>query len=123
MLTVLREGDRRCKPRPSGRAVVALVYLKQHLTLAQSAAGFRISVGTAHACVRSIVALLARRAPGLTAALRTGKAAGAGYVLLDGTLAECDLVARGHGDFSGKHRRHGVNLQVVTDPAGRLLWV
>lgn len=72
-------------------------------------------MGTAHAYVRSVVSLLARGAPGLTAALRTGKEAGAGYALLDGTLAECDRVVGGHGDFSGKHRRHGVNLQVGTD--------
>ncbi|MGW9286476.1 transposase family protein, partial [Streptomyces diastaticus] len=26
-------------------------------------------------------------------------------------------------DYSHKHRRHGVNVQVVTDPGGRLLWL
>ncbi|MER6785822.1 transposase family protein, partial [Streptomyces sp. NPDC000658] len=26
-------------------------------------------------------------------------------------------------DFSQKHRRHGVNVQVVADPAGKLLWI
>lgn len=29
----------------------------------------------------------------------------------------------GRADYSHKHRRHGVNVQVVTDPDGRLLWL
>ncbi|MFB7545983.1 transposase family protein [Streptomyces zaomyceticus] len=29
-----------------------------------------------------------------------------------------------HGpDYSHKHRRHGVNVQVVTDPTGHMLWI
>jgi hypothetical protein len=27
-----------------------------------------------------------------------------------------------HGAHSGKHKRHGLNVQVLTDPAGRLIW-
>ncbi|MEU2834746.1 transposase family protein, partial [Streptomyces lavendulae] len=65
-------------------------------------------------------ALLAGRAPGLTAALRSSDAR---YVLLDGTLAECDRVGDSRADYSGKHRRHGVNLQVITTPDGTLVWI
>lgn len=44
-------------------------------------------------------------------------------MLLNGTLAECDRVGNGRADYSHEHRRHGVNVQVVTDPDGRLLWI
>lgn len=63
---------------------------------------------------------LAEHAPGLLKVLREYDS---GFVLLDGTLAECDRVGDGRADYSHRHRRHGVNVQVVTDPGGRPLWL
>ncbi|BCM70530.1 putative transposase [Streptomyces sp. EAS-AB2608] len=119
MLVVTREGDRCCKPRPSQRALVALVYLREHTTWAKIAAGFGIRESTAHAYTTAIVGLLAERAPGL---LKTLREAAPDFLLLDGRLAECDRGGDGRAD-SHKHRRHGVNVQVVTNPGSRLLWL
>ena len=63
---------------------------------------------------------MSRRAPEL---LRVLREADPDHVPLDGTLAECDRVGDSRADFSQKHRRHGVNVQVVTDPGGKLLWI
>ncbi|MFK0297218.1 transposase family protein, partial [Streptomyces sp. NPDC090442] len=63
---------------------------------------------------------LAQYAPSLTEALTSHHADG--YVLLDGTVAETDRVAA-KGHFSGKVRREGVNVQVITAHEGRLLWL
>ncbi|GHJ97894.1 hypothetical protein SNE510_74130 [Streptomyces sp. NE5-10] len=99
--------------------MIALVYLREHTTYAKLAAGFRISECTAHAYVQSVIKLLASRAPSLTQALRRARPE---CVLLDGTIAECDRVGDHERNYSGKARRHGVNIQDVTDPAGELIW-
>lgn len=45
------------------------------------------------------------------------------FVLLDGILAECARVGGSLAGYSAEHRRRGVNVQVVTDPAGEVLWI
>ncbi|MFX4294898.1 transposase family protein, partial [Streptomyces bohaiensis] len=43
-------------------------------------------------------------------------------VLIDGTLLPIDRIAADRPFYSGKHKRHGMNVQVIADPFGRLLW-
>ena len=47
-------------------------------------------------------------------------------MILDGAAAADRPSGQGSGSrpahFSGKHKAHGVNVQVIADPAGRLVW-
>jgi hypothetical protein len=43
--------------------------------------------------------------------------------VLDGTLIPIDRVAADRPFYSGKHKRHGMNLQVIAYPRGDILWV
>jgi DDE superfamily endonuclease len=43
--------------------------------------------------------------------------------VIDGTLIPIDRVAADRPFYSGKHRKHGMNLQVIASPQGEILWV
>ncbi len=44
------------------------------------------------------------------------------YVILDGTVLPIDRIAADRPHHSRKKRHHGMNVQVLADPAARLLW-
>jgi hypothetical protein len=111
------------KLNPGQQALLVLVHLRKGEPFAQVAAGFGVGTATAWRYVTETVSLLAARAPKLRQAVRAATKAGYPYVVFDGTLIRIDRVAADRPFFSGKHRCHGMNLQVLAGPAGQLLWV
>jgi hypothetical protein len=111
------------KLNPGRQALLVLAYLRKGDTFAELAAGFGISTDTAWRYVTETVALLAARSPKLRQALRDAKDAGHAYLVIDGTLIPIDRVAADRPSCSGKHRRHGMNLQVISSPDGDIVWV
>ncbi|CAM5603383.1 IS5 family transposase [Streptomyces diastaticus subsp. diastaticus] len=102
------------------QALLALAHLRVGHTYAQLAAGFGVGTTTAYRYVTEAVDLLADLAPTLADAVRT--ASTKAFVLLDGTLLPIDRIAADRPFYSGKHKKHGMNVQVLADPFGRLLW-
>lgn len=111
------------KCNPGQQALLVLAHLRKGETFAALAAGFGIGTATAWRYVREAVTLLAARAPRLRDALRAAMKAGHASAVIDGTLIPIDRVAADRPFYSGKHRRHGMNLQVISSPAGEILWV
>ncbi|MCI4040195.1 transposase family protein [Streptomyces sp. TRM75563] len=106
---------------PAARqALLALAHLRCGDTYAQPAAGFGIGIATAFRYIREAVETLATLAPSLAEAIKAIRAKA--FVILDGTLLPIDRIAADTPYYSGKHKLHGMNVQVLTDPFGRLLW-
>ena len=107
------------KLSPGRQALLVLAYLRTGDTFAELAAGFGIGTATAWRYVTETTALLAARAPKLRQALTSAKKAGHAYVVIDGTLTPIDRVAADRPFYCGRHRRHGMNLQVIASPGRR----
>ena len=116
-------GSRWRRLNPGQQALLVLAYLRKGETFAELAAGFGIGRTTAWRYANETVELLAGRAPKLRAAVRDAKKAGHAYVILDGTLIPINRVAADRPFYSGKHKKHGMNLQVIASPDGDILWV
>lgn len=79
----------------------------------------RLSAST-YRYVAEAVEVSAALAPTLTEAVRT--ASSKAFVLLDGTLLPVDRVAADRPFYSDRHKKHGMNVQVIAGAFGRLLW-
>jgi Helix-turn-helix of DDE superfamily endonuclease/DDE superfamily endonuclease len=100
------------------QALLVLAHLRKGETFTELAAGFGVGTATAWRYVTETVALLAARSPKLRQALDQARRAGQAYLVIDGTLIPVDRVAADRPFYSGKHRRHGMNLQVIASPDG-----
>ena len=101
------------KLNPGRQALLVLAYLRKGETFAELAAGFGVSTATASDMYETCLA----GCPSLSCV------AGHAYLVIDGTLIPIDRVAADRPFCSGKHRKHGMNLQVIASPGGDIVWV
>jgi hypothetical protein len=106
------------------QAVLVLRWFRQDIGMPTLARDAGISQATGYRYLHEGIDVLAARAPDLHSALEQGKAASWSHVVLDGTLVRTDRCRVRNPEYghdlwySGKHRAHGGNVQVVCDPAG-----
>ncbi|MGW2425989.1 transposase family protein [Streptomyces sp. NPDC001709] len=102
-----------------------LAVLRHDQRIADMAGGNAVGDTTVRRWRDELISLLAARAPRLDRACKKIAKRGGEVVLIDGTLIP--TVRRtgtaNRPNYSGKHRRHGLHFLVLTDEAGRLIWI
>jgi DDE superfamily endonuclease len=110
------------------QAVLVLRWLFDDTRMAQLARDNGIGRSTAYDYRDEALAVLAARRPTLHGVLLAAKAAGYTHVIVDGTLIHTDRISTPGPTsgvdlwWSGKHRHHGGNVQVISAPDGWPLW-
>lgn len=110
------------------QAVLVLRWFLDDARMTALARDNAVSISTAYDYRDEGVAVLAARKPSLHGALLAAKAAGHTHVIVDGTLIHTDRIDTPGPTkgvdlwWSGKHKHHGGNVQVVSAPDGWPLW-
>ncbi|WP_433425745.1 HARBI1 family protein [Microtetraspora malaysiensis] len=112
---------------PFKQAVLVLRWFLDGTRVRQLATDNAISRSTAYDYLHEGIDALAADAPDLATALAGAKARGAGHLNLDGTVIRTDRISTPGPNgadlwWSGKHKHHGGNIQVLSDPEGFPLW-
>ncbi|MCE0765951.1 transposase family protein [Pseudonocardia kujensis] len=106
------------------QALLVVAHLRKGETYTDLAAGHGVGTTTVFRYIHEAIEVLAALAPDLRTAVEV--AVRKAFVILDGTLLRMDRVGMGSGRdrpyYSGKHKCHGMNVQVIADPAGRSVW-
>ena len=110
------------------QAVLVLRWYLDGTRIAQLACDNGIGKSTAYRALHEGIDALAAAAPGLPEAIASAKAAGHTHLNLDGTVIRIDRCAAPGPNgadlwWSGKHKHHGGNLQVLSDTDGWPLWI
>lgn len=113
---------------PFVQAMLVLRWFKDATDIAILARDARVSIATAYRYLHEAIDVIAERAPDLRDVLAHGLREGWEFVCLDGTLipsVRCAARSEAGHDlwYSGKHHRHGGNIQVITGPDGYPEWV
>ncbi len=106
------------------QALLVLRWFREDTGMPTLARDAGISTATGYRYLHEGIDVLAAAAPDLHEVLERGKAAGWTHVVLDGTLIRTDRCRTSNPEtghdlwFSGKHKAHGGNVQIVSDPDG-----
>jgi DDE superfamily endonuclease len=106
------------------QALLVLRWFREDTGMPTLARDAGVSQATGYRYLHEGIDVLAARAPDVHEVLARGQAAGWTHVTLDGTLIRTDRCRTTNPDtghdrwFSGKHRAHGGNVQIVSDPDG-----
>lgn len=113
------------------QAVFTLAWMRDGVDIERLGAGFGLSRSTAYEYHAEALGEIAKRGTDLVATLERALRDGTPYLILDGTVVECNRLdekkvsSKGNiidSWYSGKCKLFGGNVQLLTDPSGVPLW-